>query len=222
MDENLKSKIYTAFASTAQTDVNFALELLKLILEQDTKLQGETLQYICELWGTIRTSEAVQPTEIISKVEFDKLKKLYGDIVDATLVSYISLGLLENWDRKQFYEKLWEAINSNIPYDSKEKKAFALYYIAIDCRTPYYNIGTGLKMNNDDYSQIQEEIYESFRKFVFIESLSFDQKTEKSSLILKVIDDLDDKKKRIVLLSKIINYYEHKVDKIIQKVKERE
>ena len=56
---------------------------------------------------------------------------------------------------------LWNYISINAMWSTVEEKAFALYYIAIDVRSPYYNVGVGLKMSDDDYSKIQEEIFEA-------------------------------------------------------------
>lgn len=217
--DEIKAKIYEGFSTVSQTDVNFSLEILKLILKQDKEIQSELLQYVCELWATVKSSKETEAPEKISQASYEKMKTLYGEIVDASLLSYTRKGLLEKWDRKQFYSHLWEFISNNIMWKDIKDKAFVLYYIAIDARTPYYNVGQGLKMNSDDYSRIQDEIFEAIREFRFIISLDFPQRTEEASLVLNLLNRMRTKEQKVVLLSRIISYYNDRIEKIIGKVR---
>lgn len=217
--EKIKAKIYGAFSTCSQTDVNFALQILELIQKQEKDIQSKLVQYVCELWATIESSKEVEVPEIISKAQYDKLVSLYGEMVDASLVSYTKKGILEGWDREQFYSHLWNFISTNIMWSSTVEKAFALYYIAIDERTPYYNVGIGLKMSSDDYSKIQDEIFEAVREFRFIIALKFSQRTEEASLILNLLNRMDTEEQKVVLLSRIVGFYKDKIDRIIDRVK---
>lgn len=219
--EESKAKIYGAFSACSQTDVNFALQILELILDQENVIQSKLLQYVCELWSTIKSSKEIDVPEKISKAKYEKMKSLYGEAVDAALLAYTRKGLLEGWDREQFYSHLWEFISTNIMWSSMEEKAFALYYIAIDARTPYYNVGTGLKMSGDDYSKIQDEIFEAIREFRFIIALDFPQRTEEASLVLNIINRMNTEEQKIVLLSRIISYYKDRINQIIDQVRNR-
>ena len=217
--EELKAKIYGAFSTCAEIDVNFAMQLLELILEQDVEIQGRLVQHVCELWATVKSSKEIDVPEKISKVNFERMKSLYGEAVDSALVAYTRKGLLEGWSREEFYDHLWEFISTNIMWNSNEEKAFVLYYIAIDARTPYYNVGTGLKMSGDDYSKIQDEIFEAFREFRYIIALDFSQRTEEASLVLNLINRMDTEEEKIVLLSRIIGYYNDRIERLINKLK---
>ncbi|MCM1213519.1 MAG: hypothetical protein NC548_03250 [Lachnospiraceae bacterium] len=217
--EEIKAKIYGGFSTCSQLDVNFAMAVLELILEQKSEIQSKLMQYVCELWATIKSSEELEVPERISTAKYEKMKSLYGEAVDAALLAYTRKGLMEGWDREQFYSHLWEFVSTNIMWSSMEEKAFALYYIAIDARTPYYNVGAGLRMSNDDYSKIQNEIFEASREFRFIIALDFPQRTEEASLLLNLINRMDTEEQKIVLLSRIIAYYKDRIDKIIDQVK---
>lgn len=217
--EEIKAKIYGAFSTSSPIDVNFAMQILELILDQEKEIQCKLIQYVCELWATIKSSKEIDVPEKISKAKYKKMESLYGEAVDAILSAYTRKGLLEGWDREQFYSHLWEFISTNIMWSSMEEKAFALYYIAIDQRTPYYNVGTGLKMSGDDYTKIQDEIFEATREFNFIIALNFSQRTEEASLVLNLINRMDTEEQKIVLLSRIIGYYKDRIDEIIDKVR---
>ena len=219
--DEVRAKIYGAFATTKRTDINFALEILELILAQDTESQSLLFQYVCEIWGTIRSSKEIEVPEKVSSVAYENLKDLHGDIVNAALVSYTRKGLIKNWDRHAFYTQLWTFVINNPMWDSLEEKAFVLYYIAVDIRSPYFNVGVGLRMSNDDYSNIQDEIFEDYREFRFISALEFDQKTEGASLIINLLERLDSKEKKAVLMSRIITYYEDRFNRLLNELKKR-
>lgn len=205
--EELRESIYAAFSLCSQSDVNLARQMLELICEQDGDIQSRLVQYVCELWGRVQSSEEVPVPEIISHKKYEQMKYLYGDVVNAILESRIRQGLQENWDREQFYGHLWEDIRSSSQLCGIDEKSFALYYVAIDLRTPYYNVGTGLKMSNDRFKDIADEIQEEYREFIFVSALRFPQKTMCASLILNIINRLDSEEKKIVLLAKMINCY---------------
>lgn len=217
--ENIKAQIYGAFSTCSHADVNFALEILELTLKQPEKIQSKLIQYACELWGTVRSSKEIEVPEKISKVYYDKMKSLYGGMVDETLMAYTQKGISEGWNREQFYEHLWKFIVTNIMWEKKEEKAFALYYIAIDSKTPYYNVGAGLKMNSDDYSRIQDEIFDAFREFRYIIALDFSQKTEEASLVLRLINRMETDEQKVVLVSRILSYYNGRIDKLLDEIR---
>ena len=111
--QDVKKLIYKAFTMTSKRDVNFVYHLVELILKQDENLQHTFFQYVCENWDILESSGEAEPNEIISESKYKKYKLLYGEMVDGTLLSYIRLGLFENWERDEFYKQLWKNINSN-------------------------------------------------------------------------------------------------------------
>lgn len=218
--DNVKNKIYGAFTTCSQTDINFALQLLELICTQEEN-QSQLLQYISEIWGTVKSSKEIVVPERINKAKYNELELLYGSLVDGALNSYIRKGMIEGWERPQFYEYLWKFISDNIMLNTIEEKAFALYYILIDVRTPYYKVGTGLKMSADDFSNIQDEIFEAFREFRFIIALDHSQKTEEASLVLNIINRMETEEQKVVLLARIISYYNKRIERVVNEIENR-
>lgn len=216
---DIKAQIIGAFSTCSKTDVNFALQILELVLKQEEQFQSELIQFVCEIWGTIKSSKEIEVPERISAVEYEKLRSLYGEVINAVLLSYIRKGISENWNREQFYVHLWKNISTNVMWSTVEEKAFALYYIAIDVRSPYYNVGIGLKMSSDDYLKIQDEIFEAFREFRFIIALEISERTEEASMVLRLLDGLETEEQKVVLISRILAHYNDKIERIIDKVK---
>lgn len=215
--EGIKARIYGAFSTCSRSDVNFALELFELLCEQGGN-QSQFLQYICELWGTIESNKESYVPERINEAKYNELKLMYGDYVDGSLNSLIRKGIVVGWERPQFYENLWNLIENNPMLTTVEEKAFALFYIAIDVKTPYFKVGTGLRMNGEDFSNIQDEIFDSYRKFLFVVSLEHEQKTQEASLVLDILEHLETEEQKVVLMSRIISYYNQRVERIIEKI----
>lgn len=208
------STIDTSFKTVDKKDINYAFQLLTFILKQDKEYQPQLLQHICEQWGMVASNESISADSRITEADYIRLRTNYGSVVDSILISYTKQGLSGKWSREQFYEELWKIISSDVLFPESTSKAFALFYIAIDLRTPYYNVGDGVKMNQDGFDELLSKTQEAFREFRFVEALDFDQKTEKASLILNIIKQLDDDNQRIVLLVKIIGYYHKIIDKL--------
>lgn len=217
--ENVCAKIYGALSTAKQNDVNLALQIYELIIAQEETAQSKIFQYVCEIWGTVNSSDEIDTPVKVTTVEYEWLKMLHGEMVDAALVSYIRKGLSQKWSREVFYEHFWKFIRENVMWETPEEKAFAIYYIAIDARTPYFNVGIGLKMNDDDFSHIQDEIFDVYRQFLFINAMEFEQKTEKASLIVNLIDSLDSQEAKTVLMARIIDCYQKRIEKLISRIK---
>ena len=216
---DVKAQIMGAFSTCSKTDINFALQILELLLNQEKQIQSDLFQFVCEIWGTVKSSEEIEVPEKISVATYEKLKSLYGDVVNQVLLSYIRKGIAENWNREQFYEYLWNYISTNVMWSTNEEKAFALYYIAIDVRSPYYNVGVGLKMSEDDYSKIQDEIFDAYREFRFIIALDIHERTEEASMVLRLLDHMETDEQKIVLMSRILAYYKNEIQRIMDRVK---
>ena len=74
-------------------------------------------------------------------------------------------------------------------------------------------------MSSDDYSKIQDEIFEAFREFKFIITLEIPERTEEASMVLRLLDRMETEEQKVVLISRILAYYNDKIERIIDKIK---
>ena len=74
-------------------------------------------------------------------------------------------------------------------------------------------------MSNDDFIHLQNELSEIIQKFKFINALEYEQKTEKASLICNLLEELETLEEKSVLMSRIIAYYENKMESIIEQLR---
>lgn len=119
--EEIKAKIYGAFSTCSQTDVNFAMQILELILDQENGIQSKLIQYVCELWATVKSSKEIDVPEIISKAKYERMESLYGEAVDATLLAYTRKGLMEGIGNSSIsiYGSLFQRILCGVAWRKK-------------------------------------------------------------------------------------------------------
>ncbi len=118
------------------------------------------------------------------------------------IIDYLSN---KGYEENEYYNKLWDFVYNAVKDASDVEKGLSLYLITKDERTPYIQIPKGISMNNIQYSEMIDELDEQIKKIKFIMQLIVPQKTETASMILDVLDELDTKEEKAVLLSCVIS-----------------
>ncbi len=217
--DDIKAQIEKDCRLAIRWDVNLAYQSMSRIMKLERKYQSEMFQYVLETWGDIDQEKLLPVPEVVTKEEERKYERLYGDMADALLKGYLLMGLDDNWTKEEFYERLWEGIWGNIIWDDDKKRAFILYYIAIDVRIPYYPISRGININKREFNFIAKELVEKgfLKKFNFIEAVDWNNKIEQTSQVLKLLDEPTNEKEKSVLLALILHEYERSVKEYYSK-----
>lgn len=129
-----------------------------------------------------------------------ELHDKYEKLVDGIMNSLIASNLSEN----EYYQKLWDSIFKTPLFPDAFSKTYGLYSIIADGRTPYYQLGIGLKMSNEEYKTICEKIDSDLEKVDFILSVKFSQKTERASLLVNLLESQTSIKEKSILMARII------------------
>lgn len=122
-----------------------------------------------------------------------------------------------------FYHSLWEKINDTILFPDIESQVTFLTSLWTDTRIPYYQLEDGCSMSNDEYQTIMLELRPLLKKANFIIDATFQQRTQRASLLLNLADTIEDKNKRIVFWAYIISRFNarfdpEKLQEILEKV----
>lgn len=170
--------------------------------------EPELLRFFFEQSEQIESNEEC-PVEVIFSEEEKKeyINGNYGKMIDEALEILIKKGL----KKEQFYEKLWKDIITNALLDSSKLRAFAVYFIWIDMRIPYFELEEGIKMSGDEYRDIRNDILEEIKRARFILSVPVEQKTERASRLVKMLESIEDEKKKAVLMTQILLIHEQTV-----------
>ncbi len=171
-------------AADVDTDAfNVAQLLYTVICDYEPTLQVRLLQYACEIFGT-DGSEGKHFTIPISEYidQKERLEEQYGDIVKSLIKSYSK----ENYEEKEFYGSLWRIIQESMLFDNEAKKVFALYYILIDNRIPYFKIDESLfyTMSNDRFLYLRKNTTREQQRIRYILKMDVEQRTERASILL--------------------------------------
>ena len=161
----------------------------------------KTLRFFYEDSYGIDSSESEDVEVLITEDVAKSLQKQYSAVVSSMLEQLLSKNLLED----EFYQKIWEVITETPSFDDDNARIFALYYIWIDDRIPYFRLENGLTMSNNEFKELSQTILINIHKARFIlRTPMFNQKTARASVLLKLLDEFSDKKQRAVLMAHII------------------
>lgn len=185
----------------------------------------ELFIYACNSFGIIPSDGSFSPSNSgISQNEIDELKDTYGETVDALLDAFLQRAIKANMPANDFYTNVWNLIIQNPIFPTDKEKVFALYYVLIDSRIPYYPINPGLEMNNVEYRAIVEKCKDDLNKVRFVLAVDFSQKTMEASNLLDILLAQSDYKVQTVIMSRIITELRDKnkklLDTLLEKVKE--
>lgn len=219
MENNRRLQI-DELLNTAQSDlINLSWYVYEIIAGSDTP--EDDLRYLYETYYDTASTSNEKTLEIIFSNEDSKsLKNKYGALIDAMLASVQAQNLTED----KFYNELWNKVIHSPFFTSKREQAFALYYVWIDKRVPYFQLTEGRRMSNESYRQYISELSPEIKKVLYIlNTTSLSQKTERASLILDIIQGIPSRDKQIVLLSKLIselgeNSKLSEISKLLQKL----
>ena len=117
------------------------------------------------------------------------------------VVGLIDLFSSNGYTEKFYYEKIWDGLNTLLSDATDEEKGYCLYTIAFDRRTPYYEMPLGLKLSDEKHKEIVDTVRFSMQKAAFVFSLSGVYKTETTSRMIHLLEELDSIEQKSVFLA---------------------
>ena len=122
----------------------------------------------------------------------------------------IDIFSIDGYTENLYYQKLWDSMEAFLRNATWEEKGFCLYVIALDRRTPYYELPPGLKLSNERYKEIVHEIMPSIQKSRFAFHLKHCYKTELTSRIVHLLENLDNIEQKSTFLAIFLHRCEEK------------
>jgi len=185
-----------------QDRINICAWIYRKISTEDVD-SVELFRFFLENADDVESDDSAKANEVFSEADVKEYRKKYATLTDAVFEKVLA----ENYSETHFYKKLWESINESVIFDTEKAKIFALYYIWIDVRIPYYQLGDGLSMTNQKFSEITTRIRGDIKKARFIlKTNKFDQRTNRSSILLELIEKQSSFEERTVLLAHVISF----------------
>lgn len=184
---------------------NFNGEIYNLCYEIliSTKNQVATFEYVCKNLLEYPKNGTIQIKEYFSEVEFQEYKTIYTDTAKGLLNTNIkkcNLGIIAVED---FYKTLWDSYCTI--FKSEKEKAFAFYYTVTNKAIPFQYLGKPLSMSNEQFRVLTEKNKNNINKIKYINQSRYTQRTERASLLLNCINEIEDFDSKVVVLSHAIS-----------------
>ena len=201
----LRLKIDTLLSEFSRTTKNDRLNICAYVyqmLADQPENAPDALRYFLESSEKIESTNSKVADVCISETTASNLKKQYAEIVDALFEQQLS----KNLPVSTFYKKIWEIISNPSCFEDENAKIFALYYIWIDARIPYFQLDDGIVMSNKEFRTYTERMLTDIQKARFILRTNFfEQRTSRASVLLNLIESQKSDEEKSVLLSHVLS-----------------
>ena len=202
--DELKVEIFDVISRSDGEAINKCYAIFSRIIKASSiEDQADLFKFACEYYGTKKSTKDLKLPSVIDDEKRDELERHLGKYVNGVLDTF----LRRNLNEMEFYSSLWKQIISDplILLDETEK-VFALYYILIDRRIPYFQLGKSIEMSNEEYKTIMDRLTLVKHKIRFVLSIPIKTKTERAGYLLALLDDYKDSpKERAVIMSYLID-----------------
>lgn len=139
------------------------------------------------------------------------LLKQYPSLLLETVPPYlfpaISNLIMKNYPEEEFYEKLRSIIFDSPVLASDSERQLAFLLAIMNELLPYEHVDV-ISMDEDEYSERKERLSKQLSKISHLANRPFSQKTENASALMDVIDPIEDKRDRAVLLAAVIDAFQ--------------
>ncbi|WP_455534674.1 hypothetical protein [Roseburia inulinivorans] len=202
-DKKFIDKCFAYLECVKGEKYDITAEIFKMIKEE--KEPDSALQYFLMNANSIESSEEKEAEIFFTVTEINEYEKKFGKLVEGIIDKLISQKLEED----EFYSQIWKRIERpDSEFETEKEKVFALYKIWMNRKVPYFKLSDGMKMQNEKYKNIATEKMMQVKKASFIVNSEFEQRTEKSSLLLELIEQCESEEEKVVMLALILTMSE--------------
>lgn len=173
-------------------------EVYGMICKQ--KRPGLALRRFLEKSDSLRKRKEVGEEDDSTALDFMRFEYKCGTLVEGILDKLMS----DKMGEDDFYCAVWNEIQESRYFVQKKEKVYAMYEIWTDGRIPYYKMAEGIQMENEEFGEIIRKNLEQIKKIIFVLNSKFAQKTERSSLLIGILDSLETEEDKAVILAQIL------------------
>ena len=185
-------------------------ELYDIIISFDNEEQPLAVRYACENVFNVESDSTYRiEKRYYSLEQYRKAVDIARKKFEPILNDLIQNSIRDSVDEDTFYRKVWTIIQNNKMFKTKRDRAYALFVLADNSLVPYRNVGTGISMENDEYRKIIDSFDASaILDTRYILKTSYDQRTQRASLLLDKLLALESKEERTVYFSIVLEELE--------------
>ena len=191
-------------------------EIFYRFLKENSAKAAQTFQSLLELWPDVDTDQTVEAEKYFSEEEYERAFTSIQPII-STLVNNL---VEENIPADQFYARMWDSISNKDFFPSEVECICAILYVLDSPLTPYYQMKDPIQMDNEKFNAIGEIIKPQVKKALFALNRKYRQRTEVSSQLIYILEEIDDVEQRIVFMAKLIGHYQMREKRLRNKLEE--
>lgn len=129
----------------------------------------------------------------------DEIVDIYFDLLKAYVITLVH----KNLEETEFYERLYKVVFESDLF-LQEEKAQAIYLYLLSEKIPeipYFQAKNLLEMDGEEYREAVQRLKPQIEKSIAVLNRHFKSRTQESSQIYKIIEEIDSREDRIVFLS---------------------
>lgn len=172
------------------------------IIEESEDLEKD-FEYTCKNLLKTPEKKTIHIDTYIDKDDRDLIWKIYEGKVEGILSEIVNKANYGIIKPEFFYKELINDLQKNF-FDKKEL-AVAFERILRDSRIPFEYLGKTLTMDQDIYKKKIKKNKESIKKIMYALRIEYSQKTEQASVLLNIIEGIDDYDDKVVVFSQLID-----------------
>lgn len=184
----------------AEANADLCLAVYQIITTEELDKQVDLFKYFIT---NIKDIESDENLELPSRVEIDQIiecsEKGLSDLSD-----FVENLYKDRVSESEFYEQLWKFIQTKEHFGSEVERAIAIFNCLKYMNVPYVemDINKALVMEQDEFEAYMNSARQSkeYQHIKRITDFSFEQKTQKFSLLLNELDSCKDYKTKVMLL----------------------
>lgn len=154
-----------------------------------------------EYYDKFNDDKKTEPS-ILSREVLGVYLKKYRTLVDG----YIDYLISEDLQEDLFYQHLWDFIHNTTFFHNENESMIAFILIFWNPLIPYFYFPVGVRMENEEFRECLKKLDQQQHKLYFILQRNYLQKTERASVLLSVLDEVADVKRRSVLLARLLDW----------------
>lgn len=199
--DKMESKILDIFEHTTGNIYDIYYIILKeYILKSETP--DEIFKFVLEESQNHQFTED-DNSEYFAEEFIEEILSVYGEF----LAGYMNIIVRENLPVEEFYKKLYTYVFEGdiFPEDDKSR-AILLYFLAENNKyVPYFQMNSTVYIGPEKYRNIVDKLDPQIRKMFFVLNRQVRIRPEEASYLFDIIEELDNKEDKIVLLAVLIN-----------------
>ena len=203
-EKNLKEFLNTCKGNAIDVCTYFYIHYIKNTDEKESI--NNLIGFLNNDFNSNETFDVEPKYQIDDSIDIKGVFKFIGNII--TNLAKDNMSVFD------FYKSLLCKLNDKSIFESDLKRGIAILAIKLDHHIPYFKLDSGLKMDNTEYQRITEDKIDVIKKAIFIINADLEQKTEVSSLLLKLINEEPNPTSQAVILSHIISYFDYRCQKL--------